>query len=306
MQRSKVGVPGLDEVLDGGFIAQQLYLVDGQPGAGKTTFSLQFLLEGVHSGEKCTYITLSETKLELEAGARSHGWSLDGIEIIELIPSEEELRGEEQLTMLPASEVVMFAQVDGASIRAEGGLGVGLALVKGLIDLHGGTVEARSAGLGQGSEFTARLPLPALEQFVVGAPDAVTPPRAITGRRILVADDNKDAADALAMILEMDGHVVRVAHNGRVALSLAQTFRPDVAILDIGMPDMSGYEVARFLRREEWGRGIFIIALTGWGQEGDQQQALDAGFDYHLTKPVDLDVLEKFLSDGRQTALIAT
>jgi circadian clock protein KaiC len=105
MQRSKTGVPGLDEVLFGGYIAQQLYLVDGHPGAGKTTLALQYLLEGIKSGEKCTYVTLSETRRELEAGAHSHGWSLNGIEIIELVPNEEELRGDEQLTILPAAEV---------------------------------------------------------------------------------------------------------------------------------------------------------------------------------------------------------
>lgn len=105
MKRSKAGVPGLDEVLCGGFIPQQLYLVDGHPGAGKTTLALQYLLEGVRSGEKCTYVTLSETKQELETSARSHGWDLSGIEIIELIPSEDELRGDEQLTILPAAEV---------------------------------------------------------------------------------------------------------------------------------------------------------------------------------------------------------
>ncbi len=105
MQRAKTGIPGLDEVLGGGLISQQIYLIDGVPGAGKTTFALQYLREGVRTGEKCLYVTLSETKQELEAGALSHGWSLDGIEIIELIAREEELRGDEQLTMLPASEV---------------------------------------------------------------------------------------------------------------------------------------------------------------------------------------------------------
>lgn len=200
----------------------------------------------------------------------------------------------------------MFSQVDGASVRADGGLGVGLALVKGLIELHGGVVEVRSAGLGRGSEFTARLPLPALESLTVGASGTSPSTREITGRRILVADDNKDAADALAMILEIGGHEVRVAHNGRVALSLAQTFRPDVALLDIGMPDISGYEVARALRHEQWGKEIYLVALTGWGQQGARQQSLDAGFDRHMTKPIDPDALETFLSDGLQTRQMAT
>jgi CheY-like chemotaxis protein len=145
----------------------------------------------------------------------------------------------------------------------------------------------------------------ALEPLTVGASDTDASAHETTGRRILIADDNKDAADALAMILELGGHEVRVAHNGRVALSLAQTFRPDVALLDIGMPDMSGYEVARALRHERWGKEIYLVALTGWGQEGDRQKALDAGFDRHMTKPIDPDALESFLSDGRQTRRIA-
>jgi PAS domain S-box-containing protein len=200
----------------------------------------------------------------------------------------------------------MFSQVDGASVRAEGGLGIGLALAKGLMELHGGIVEVRSAGLGQGSEFTARLALPAMEPLSASTPNRGVPGRQASGRRILVADDNKDAADALAMLLEIAGHEVRVAHNGRAALTLAQTFRPEVGLVDIGMPELSGYEVARALRHEQWGSDIYLIALTGWGQEGDRQQALEAGFDCHLTKPIDPDVLETFLSDARQTAQLAS
>jgi CheY-like chemotaxis protein len=120
--------------------------------------------------------------------------------------------------------------------------------------------------------------------------------------RILIADDNRDAADSLSMLLELAGHEVRVAHHGRAALSLAQAFRPDVALLDIGMPDLSGYEVAQELRREPWGRGIQLIALTGWGQEKDRQQALEAGFNQHLTKPIDPDQLEALISSRPQTA----
>lgn len=197
----------------------------------------------------------------------------------------------------------MFSQVDGASVRAEGGLGIGLALAKGLIELHGGAVDVRSVGLGHGSAFTARLPLTVFEALAADPPCTSTPEPQATGRRILVADDNKDAADALAMILEIAGHEVRVAHNGRIALAIAQTFRPEVALLDIGMPEMSGYEVARALRHERWGRDIYLIALTGWGQEGDRQQAADAGFDRHLTKPIDPDALEVFLSNPRQPAV---
>jgi CheY-like chemotaxis protein len=192
----------------------------------------------------------------------------------------------------------MFSQVDSASARTEGGLGIGLALVKGIVDLHGGTVSARSAGPGLGSEFIVRLPLtPAnATTLPVADPDV---PLLVSGRRVIVADDNKDAADALAMLLELSGHEVRVAHGGRAALSLAQTFRPDVAILDIGMPDLSGYDVAAQLRREPWGGAIVLIALTGWGRDDDRQRAASVGFDQHMTKPVNPEKLEAFLAQCR-------
>ena len=132
-------------------------------------------------------------------------------------------------------------------------------------------------------------------------PGPAEPAPAAARSRILVADDNRDAADSLSMLLELAGHEVRVAHLGRAALSLAQAFRPDVALLDIGMPDLSGYEVAQALRRESWGKGMQLIALTGWGQEKDRQRALEAGFDEHLTKPVDPDQLVALISSRRQT-----
>jgi len=186
----------------------------------------------------------------------------------------------------------MFYQIEGAGTRSEGGLGIGLALVNGLVQLHGGTVEAKSEGLGRGSEFVVNLPVtPDLAPRSMT--DAIAP--APIGRRILVADDNQDAADSLAMILELGGHDVRVAHDGRAALSVAQTFRPDTVFLDIGMPHLNGYEVAQALRQEPWGSEMYLIALTGWGQESDRQRAIDAGFDRHLTKPVDTVVLEALL-----------
>jgi CheY-like chemotaxis protein len=155
----------------------------------------------------------------------------------------------------------------------------------------------RSDGPGHGSEFIVRLPLTASTPAAVPATDADAPPVAAAGRRVMVADDNRDAADALAMLLELAGHEVRVAHRGRVAMALAQTFRPDVAIIDIGMPDLSGDEVAKELGRESWETEICLIALTGWGQDSDRQQAKDAGSDRHLTKPVEPQVLEALLSD---------
>ncbi len=188
----------------------------------------------------------------------------------------------------------MFSQIEGIDGRSEGGLGIGLALVKGLAELHGGTVVARSAGLGQGSEFIVRLPL-SDHQF--SAPRVVDPaPTSPVRRRVLIADDNRDAAESLAVLLELSGHEVRVALRGQNALTLAQTFRPDVALLDIGMPDMSGYEVARALRQDPWATDVQLIALTGWGQDDDRRRALEAGFDHHLTKPVDFDQLGRLIT----------
>jgi len=193
----------------------------------------------------------------------------------------------------------MFSQVEGMRGRSDGGLGIGLALVKGLTELHGGTIEAHSAGLGHGSEFIVRLPLS--PSYPVTSTRVTAPAAPFTRSRILIADDNCDAADSLSMLLELAGHEVRVAHHGRAAMSLAQAFRPDIALLDIGMPDLSGYEVAQALRREPWGQGIQLIALTGWGQEKDRQQALEAGFNHHLTKPIDPDQLGSFIASQRST-----
>ena len=196
----------------------------------------------------------------------------------------------------------MFSQLDSGSARSDGGLGIGLALVKGLVELHAGTVEAKSAGPGQGSQFTVRLPVVAREggQELVSAFKTLQEPR--PGRRVLIADDNKDAAESLAMLLQMGGHEVCVAHDGRAALDLAQSFRPEVALLDIGMPKLSGYEVATHLRGEPWGATIRLFALTGWGQDGDRQRTKESGFDLHLTKPIDLDALESLLSDNVRIA----
>jgi CheY-like chemotaxis protein len=181
----------------------------------------------------------------------------------------------------------MFSQAKDAAGRSEGGLGIGLALVKGLVELHGGRAEARSGGAGRGSEFIVRLPLSA-------ARDA--PPHARPAGRVLVADDNADAAESIALLLELAGHEVRVAHTGHGALAVAREFRPDAALLDIGMPELSGYEVARELRREPWGAAINLIALRGWGREEDRLRALEAGFDRHLTKPIDPQALTALLS----------
>jgi CheY-like chemotaxis protein len=200
----------------------------------------------------------------------------------------------------------MFAQIDSTAARAEGGLGIGLALVKGLVELHGGRIEAQSDGPGGGSTFTAHLPLTVSALVEAPATGTGTSPDPAIGRRVLVAEDNRDVADTLAMLLDQAGHDVRVAYGGRAALAIAQAFRPEVAILDIGMPSLSGYEVAEELRRQPWGAGIYLVALTGWGGDDDQQRALRAGFNRHLTKPVDPVALDTLLARTAEVRASAT
>ena len=189
----------------------------------------------------------------------------------------------------------MFSQVHSNTDRSEGGLGIGLSLAKGLIELHGGTIEASSAGLGCGSEFTVRLPrrTAAGKSHNLNAPaPSVKPPRQ---RRILIADDNRDSAETLAALLRMEGHEVTSVHDGPVALSVFSELKPDVALLDIGMPGLTGYEVARKMRQSGPKTSLTLIAITGWGQDIDKERAFAAGFDHHLTKPVDPQRLVELL-----------
>jgi PAS domain S-box-containing protein len=191
----------------------------------------------------------------------------------------------------------MFSQVDAHQERTEGGLGIGLALVRGLVELHGGRVDAQSAGAEQGSEFTVSLPcVRRPPQLMAASAPAIDSAEAADSRhRVLIADDNRDGADSLAMLLMLAGFDVHTVHTGPEALDAANTLRPQIAILDIGMPGMNGYEVARRIRNEAWGAGVTLIAVTGWGQEDDKTRARTAGFDHHLTKPVDFSVLEQLL-----------
>jgi signal transduction histidine kinase len=180
----------------------------------------------------------------------------------------------------------MFSQLHSSGDRASAGLGIGLALSKGLVELHGGSIAAHSAGAGAGSTFTVRLPvgqLPA-EDDVLGA---IGGSAATVPRKVLIADDNRDAADSLAALLQLDGHETRLSFDGEDALSTYERFEPDVCLLDIGMPGRNGYEVARRIRQMPSGRRPLLIAITGWGQEADRHLAIEAGFDHHLTKPVD-------------------
>ena len=188
----------------------------------------------------------------------------------------------------------IFSQVHRPGDATRSGLGIGLAIVKRLVELHGGRIEVTSEGLGKGAEFTVRLPLATPQ---AGLPLNVVPLFASGRRRLLVVDDNRDAADSLAAMLRLSGHAVQVAYDGASAMALAETVRPDVMLLDLGMPQTSGYDVARWVRRQPWGAGVKLIALTGWGQDEDRRRTREAGFDLHLTKPVDPDQLVAMLDD---------
>lgn len=194
----------------------------------------------------------------------------------------------------------MFSQAPEAQERAEGGLGIGLALARGLVELHSGTIEAESAGLGRGSTFIVTLP----QQPVRAAASSNTAPpeSASKKRRVLVADDNRDAADSLAMLLRMEGHDVRVVYDGAKAIAAIQENPPEIALLDIGMPEVNGYEVARTLRQAFPKDRLTLIAVTGWGQKHDVTRAMDAGFDCHFTKPIDPQSVSALLYERQCSA----
>jgi PAS domain S-box-containing protein len=196
----------------------------------------------------------------------------------------------------------MFTQAEHSGKWHIGGLGIGLSLARSIIEMHGGTIGARSGGPGAGSEFVVTLPVAA------GAPSAEDDGERLTAderaappavKRIVIADDNPDVLQAVALMLRLKGFTVVTAINGTDAVEKVRATRPDVALLDIGMPEMDGYEVARRIRQEPWAKGLLLVALTGWGRDRDRQQAADAGFDTHLTKPVDIDVLERLILEGR-------
>jgi CheY-like chemotaxis protein len=192
----------------------------------------------------------------------------------------------------------MFSQIRSDANQSEGGLGIGLALVRHLVQLHSGTVTANSPGLGEGSEFIVRLPalapLDRSDETARAVESSNTGP--VVGRRILVADDNTDAAEALTLCLQLAGHEVYTASDGQQVVALAERFRPDVIFMDLGMPHLDGLAASRKIRSEPWGRAIRIVALTGWGREEDRLRTQAAGIDLHWVKPVDPHALARILA----------
>jgi len=223
------------------------------------------------------------------------------------------------LAMRAGAEIVVTVRDNGAGIAAEvlprlfmpfspgaaaghhpnGGLGVGLSLVRGLVERHGGRVEARSEGVGRGSEFIVYLPLGSPDTPAQPPPPALTPAEPARRLKVLVVDDNRDAADSCEALLELSGHEVQTAYSGQDGYLLADAFRPDVMLLDIGLPDIDGYALAHRIRGSHWGQGLALVALTGWGQEADKRRAHEAGFDHHLTKPVTFQQLDRLLRGAR-------
>jgi len=190
---------------------------------------------------------------------------------------------------------VMFTQVDRTLEKTSGGLGIGLSLVKGLVEMHGGTIEARSDGEGKGSEFVVQLPV-AIEASKPPEVDIEESKTVKSSLRILVVDDNRDGANSLAMMLKIMGNDTRTAYDGQAGVDVAGEFRPDVILLDIGLPKLNGHEASRYIREQSWGKGVVLIAVTGWGQDEDRRRSQEAGFDHHMVKPVDPKVLMKMIA----------
>jgi CheY-like chemotaxis protein len=185
----------------------------------------------------------------------------------------------------------MFTQVDRSSRQAQGGLGIGLTLVKTLVQMQGGEVAVHSEGVGRGSEFVIRLPLSSSATSTAGAAPLASV-SILPRQRVLVVDDNQDAATSLGLLLKLLGAEIKVVHDGHAALAALASYKPAVVLLDIGMPGMDGYEVARRIRQQPGGREVLLIALTGWGQEDDRRRTAEAGFDHHLLKPADMSSLK--------------
>jgi CheY-like chemotaxis protein len=192
----------------------------------------------------------------------------------------------------------MFTRVEHPD-RMNAGLGIGLALVKSIVEMHGGRVEACSEGHGRGTEVCLRLPL--MSGAAQGQPAAEDGGYRSHPRRVLVVDDNQDAADMLAVVVEKFGHEVRVAYDGEQAIAVAGGFQPEIILMDLGMPKLDGYAAARHIRRQSWGQEVLLVALSGWGQDGHKKQAKEAGFDHHLVKPADATQLRQLLANAIPT-----
>lgn len=192
----------------------------------------------------------------------------------------------------------IFTQVDRSLEQSQGGLGIGLSLVRRLVEMHDGSVEARSEGPNEGSEFIVRLPLAVRAPMDTPSSDGAAVQRLSHGR-ILVVDDNKDSADTLAMLLRLKGNDIRTAHDGVEALEVADKFHPEIVLLDIGLPNLNGYDVARRIRQQPWGQDVLLIALTGWGNDEDRRLSQEAGFNFHVVKPVELAALEELLAAAK-------
>jgi signal transduction histidine kinase len=219
-------------------------------------------------------VTVEECEKEVQVSVKDNGIGI----------------GEDQLSKI----FELFTQLDSSLNRSQGGLGIGLTLVRNLVELHGGSVQGHSAGIGQGSEFIIRLPKQMAEATPVAADEPS--PEPILKRRILIVDDNRDAADTLAILLRFDQHEIHCVYDGEAALLSAKNFRPDVVLLDIGLPKLNGYEVARRIRSEMRNNRPVLVAMTGWGGKEDRQRSHDAGCDFHLVKPVERSSLLKLLS----------
>jgi CheY-like chemotaxis protein len=190
----------------------------------------------------------------------------------------------------------MFTQVDTSLERPQSGLGIGLTLVKNLVEMHQGSVEATSPGIGKGSEFVVRLPV--LNESPATRPQArPAKEKTATRRRILIVDDNRDQTNSLLILLKIAGHEVHVAVDGLEAVDAAAKLQPDVVLLDIGLPKLNGYEVARRIRQQQKDKHIVLVAMTGWGQEEDRRRSREAGFDTHMVKPLDFDRLKRLLAE---------
>ncbi len=197
----------------------------------------------------------------------------------------------------------MFTQVDQSLERAQGGLGIGLTLVRRLVEMHNGSVHATSDGIGRGAEFVVQLPI---ARAITTAATYADPDNSSTnpGLRILVVDDNRDGAESLALMLRILGNETRIAYDGEDGVAQAESYQPDVILFDIGLPKMNGYEACRCIRKQPWGQRPVVIAVTGWGQPEDRMRSQQAGFDHHLVKPIDTRALMKLLTEFRLSAKV--